>query len=212
MMTRASHCDRSACLTSSRAWFWCSDNGEREELSRTFRGRAPQQGQRGVLPSLAASGVGRRVLLDRRDPKAPLHPLPRHAGAHPAAPERVEVGCEVGADVRVARPFASSSTSTSSTSSSAAVRAASDAVRQVERHLRATGRRADPLDRQGALRQAHRVPDPVVERVGELPVEDAGWVRAAVEPRDGEDGGGSPVQSLSLVTGGGNRSGGAAAA
>lgn len=116
--------------------------------------------QRGRLsdgpgPPLRLLEVGERV-LDQRDPKALLHPLPGHSGAHPAPPERVEIGCEVGADVRAAR---------------APVRPAARAVRQVESHRGPAGRRADPPDGQGAPRQAHRVPDPVVERVRELPVQ-----------------------------------------
>lgn len=116
--------------------------------------------QRGRLsdgpgPPLRLLEVGERV-LDQRDPKALLHPLPGHSGAHPAPPERVEIGCEVGADVRAVR---------------APVRPAARAVRQVESHRGPAGRRADPPDGQGAPRQAHRVPDPVVERVRELPVQ-----------------------------------------
>ena len=131
---------------------------------RLQRGRVSD----GSRPPLSLLEVGERV-LDQRDPKALLHSLPGHPGAHPAPLERVEIGGEVGADVRAVRP---------------SVRPAADTVRQVKNHLRPVGWRRDPLDGQGALRQAHRVPDPVVERVAELPVKHAqdpvplaGWVR-----------------------------------
>lgn len=131
---------------------------------RLQRGRVSD----GTSPPLSLLEVGERV-LDQRDPKALLHSLSGHSGAHPAPLERVEIGCEVGADVRAVRP---------------SVRPAAHTVAQVIDHLSPAGWRGDPLDGQGALRQAHRVPDPVVERVGELPVQHAhdpvplaGWVR-----------------------------------
>lgn len=123
----------------------------------------------GMSPPLSLLEVCERV-LDQRDPKALLHSLAGHPGAHPAPLERVETGSEVGADVSAVR---------------ASVRPAADTVRQVKNHLSPAGWRGDPLDGQGALRQAHRVPDLVVERVGELPVQHAhdpvplaGWVRS----------------------------------
>lgn len=109
----------------------------------------------GPSPPLSLLEVGERV-LDQSHPKALLHSLAGHSGAHPAPLERVEIGCEVGAHVRAVRP---------------SVRTAAHAVRQVKDHLSPAGGRGDPLDGQGALRQAHRVAEPVVERVGELPVQ-----------------------------------------
>lgn len=151
----------------------------------------------GTSPPLSLLEVGQRV-LDRGHPKALLHSLAGQPGAHPAPLERVEIGGEVRADVRAVRP---------------SVRAAADAVRQVKNHLGPAGWGADPLDGQGAFRQTHRVPDAVVERVGELPVQHAhqpvplaGWVRTGGAflhpgrrvgrvPEAGADGG--AVQTLS---------------
>lgn len=122
----------------------------------------------GTSPPLSLLEVGERV-LDQRDPKALLHSLPGHSGAHPAPLEWVEIGCKVGSDVRAVRP---------------SVSPAADTVGQVKNHLSPAGWWGDLLDGQSALRQAHRVPDPVVEHVGELsvqhahdPVPLAGWVR-----------------------------------
>lgn len=122
----------------------------------------------GMSPSFSLPEVDERVLR-QSDPKALLHPLPGHSGAHPAPLERVEISREVSVDVRAVRPF---------------IRPTADAVAQVKHHLRPVGRRGDPLDGQGALRQAHRVAHPVVESVGELSVQHArepvalpGWVR-----------------------------------
>ncbi|CAB1447522.1 unnamed protein product [Pleuronectes platessa] len=138
-------------------------------------GRIPD----GTSPPLRLLEVGERV-LDHCDPKALLHPLPGHSGAHPAPLERVETGGEVGADVRAVRP---------------SVRPAPGAVAQVKNHLSPAGRRGDPLDGQGALRQAHRVPEPVVERVRELPVQ------RARGPFLGRDGSGGSEASLSIPGG-----------
>lgn len=77
----------------------------------------------GTSPPLSLLEVGERV-LDQRDPKALLHSLPGHPGAHPAPLERVEIGCKVGADVRAIRP---------------SVRPAADTVGQVKNHLRPAG-------------------------------------------------------------------------
>lgn len=122
----------------------------------------------GMSPPLSLLEVGERV-LDQCDPKALLHSVPGHSGAHPAPLERVEIGCKVSADVRAVRP---------------SVRPTADTVGQVKNHLSPAGWRGDSLNGQGALRQAHRVADPVVEHVGELPVQHAhepiplaGWVR-----------------------------------
>lgn len=120
---------------------------------RLQRGRVPD----GPSPPLRLPQVGERV-LDERHPKALLHPLAGHPGAHPAPLERVEVGGEVGARVGAVRP---------------SVRPAAHAVRQAEHRLGPAGRRGDSLDGERALRQAHRVAEPVVERVGELPVQRA---------------------------------------
>lgn len=120
---------------------------------RLQRGRVPD----GPSPPLRLPQVGERV-LDERHPKALLHPLAGHPRAHPAPLERVEVGGEVGAHVGAVRP---------------SVRPAAHAVRQAEHCLGPAGRRGDPLDGERALRQAHRVAEPVVERVGELPVQRA---------------------------------------
>lgn len=65
----------------------------------------------GPSPPLSLLEVGERV-LDQRHAKALLHSLPGHSGAHPAPLERVEKGCEVGADVRVVRPSVCPATDT----------------------------------------------------------------------------------------------------
>lgn len=120
---------------------------------RLQHGRLPD----GTSPPLSLLEVCERV-LDQRHPKALLHSLPGHSGAHPAPLKGVEIGCKVSANIRAVGP---------------SVRAAADTVSQVKNHLRPAGGRGDPLDGQGSLRQAHRVPDPVVERVCEHPVKHA---------------------------------------
>lgn len=77
----------------------------------------------GTSPPLSLLEVGVRV-LDQRDPKALLHSLPGHSGAHPAPLERVEISCKVGTDVRAVRP---------------SVRPAADTVGQVKNHLSPAG-------------------------------------------------------------------------
>lgn len=73
----------------------------------------------GPSPPLSLLEVGERV-LDQRHPKALLHSLPGQPGAHPAPLERVEISCEVRADVSAVWP---------------SVRPAADTVCQVKNHL-----------------------------------------------------------------------------
>lgn len=117
-------------------------------------GRVPD----GARPPLSLPQVSEGV-PHQLHAEALLHLLARRARAHPPAAERVEIGDEVRGDaepaVRVPLP----------------VGAAAHAVRQAEHRLGVARRRGDLLDGQGALRQAHRVPDPLVQRVGELPVQ-----------------------------------------
>lgn len=77
----------------------------------------------GSSPHLRLPQVRDRV-LDQRNPKALLHSLPGHPGAHPPPLERVEIGGEVGPGVRAVRP---------------SERPAAHTVRQVKHYLRPAG-------------------------------------------------------------------------
>ena len=89
MITSASHCDRSAFFTSSRAWFWCSDgkkhetretnkrhktsNVEKKGSKQKTRARA---GKRGRLPPWPASGAGSGEIRQKRDSISSHHISP----------------------------------------------------------------------------------------------------------------------------------------
>lgn len=84
-------------------------------------------------------------VLQRGEPKALLHSLPREPRAHPPAFERVEVRRKVPRRVRLVL---------------LSVRPAADAVPEAQHHLAAPGRcRGEPLDDELPLGQAHRTPD-----------------------------------------------------
>lgn len=102
-------------------------------------------------PLLRLLQVCTRV-LQRVEPKAVLHSLPRHPGTHPQTFERVEVGWQVRRRVRGV---------------TSAIRSAADAVLQVEHHLAPSERcRIGSLDDQVLVGQGHLTPDFSVSRDG----------------------------------------------
>lgn len=113
----------------------------------------------GASPLLRLLQVGARV-LESREAKALLHPLSRRPGAHPAPPERVKVGRQVGCRVRPVVP---------------AERPAPHAVFQAEHQLVPADRcRAEPQDDELRLGEADGEADFSVGRGRELPVERSG--------------------------------------
>lgn len=110
----------------------------------------------GLSPALRFPEIHLGV-LDRRHPKALLHPLASRSGAHPSPLKGVEVRGETSPRVRVVlRPEDP----------------AAHAVSQVEdRRATAGGRRRDPLGGERRVAQAHRVPDLSAGRRREFPVQ-----------------------------------------
>lgn len=54
MITSASHCDRSAFFTSSRAWFWCSDGKKHETRETNKRHRTSNVEKKGSKQNIRA--------------------------------------------------------------------------------------------------------------------------------------------------------------
>lgn len=118
----------------------------------------------GASPLLRLLQVGAGI-LESREAKALLHSLSRRSGAHPAPPQRVKVGRQVGCRVPLVV---------------LAKRPAPNTVLQAEHTLVPADRcRAEPLDDELPLGQADGETDFSVTRGRELPIERNGAGAAA---------------------------------
>lgn len=101
-MTSASHCDRSAFLTSSRAWFWCSGRHKRGDgevkheaesvVKCGTKQRHKNKGkgrERDMLPFIASLWGRIREIRQKRDSISPYQG--RHITlAHPVATQQLQ--------------------------------------------------------------------------------------------------------------------------